>query len=68
MKQLEKILVALLAFLIQGWLLKTILNAVGPAQGIAPISWLQALGWMMAARILFGTGDIASTLKKSANR
>jgi hypothetical protein len=68
MKQLEKILIGIAAFLIQGWVVKLLWNGVGSAQGLAPITWLEALGWMMLARTLFGTGDIASTLKKSANR
>jgi hypothetical protein len=68
LKAFEKIITGVLVFLIQAWLLKACLNWVGPAQGVAPISWLQAMCWMIAARILFGTGDIASSLKRGANK
>jgi hypothetical protein len=64
----EKILLAAITFAVQAWLLKLLWNGLGPAQGLAPVSWLAAMGWMIACRTLLGTGDIASTLKRGANK
>jgi len=66
-KLLEKAAISIITFLIQAWILKLLWNSLGPAQGLATITWLEGLGWLVMARTLLGTGDIVSSIKKSAN-
>jgi len=52
--------------MIEAWILKWIWNGLGPDQGLAQITWLGAMGWMMIGRTVMGTGAIKSAIA-SAN-
>jgi hypothetical protein len=66
-KALERLLIAVSILCIHSWIFKWIWNEVATRQGLLPITWLEAIGWLILGRALTGAGDIVSTLKKSAN-
>lgn len=62
-----KLFVAICSFMIEAYILKWIWNGLGPDQGLAQITWLGAMGWMMIGRTVLGTGAIKSAIT-DANR
>jgi len=64
---LGKLFVAICSFLIEALILKWIWNGLGPDQGLAPITWVGAMGWMIIGKTVLGTGAIKSAIT-SANK
>lgn len=64
---LGKLAVALASFGLESLILKWIWNGIGPDQGLQPITWLAAMGWMIIGKTVMGTGAIKSAIT-SANK
>lgn len=64
---LGKLAVAIASFMVEAFIVKVIWNGLGPDQGLAQITWLGAMGWMMIGRAVLGTGAIKSAIA-SANK
>ena len=65
---LGKLFVAICSFMIEAWILKWIWNGLGPDQGLAQITWLGAMGWMMIGRTVLGTGAIKSAIASAKTK
>lgn len=64
---LGKLAVAIASFGVEALILKWIWNAIGPDQGLQPITWLAAMGWMIVGKTVMGTGAIKTAIA-SANK
>lgn len=64
---LYKLFIAVCSFGVEALILKEIWNGLGPDQGLRPITWVAAMGWMIIGRTLTGTGAIKSAIS-SANK
>lgn len=64
---IQKLTVAVLSFGIEALILKWIWNSIGPAQGLAEITWISAMGWIIIGKTVLGTGAIKSAIT-GANR
>lgn len=64
---LGKLAVAIASFGIEALILKWIWNSIGPDQGLQPITWLAAMGWMIVGKTVMGTGAIKTAIA-SANK
>lgn len=66
-ESLGKLLVAVAGFAVEALILKWLWNGLAVDQGLHPITWLGAMGWMIIGKTLTGTGAIKSAIA-SANR
>jgi hypothetical protein len=57
-----KLFVALCSFMLEAFILKWIWNGLGPDQGLAEITWLGAMGWMIIGKTVLGTGAIRTAI------
>jgi hypothetical protein len=57
-----KLFVALCSFMLEAFILKWIWNGLGPDQGLAEITWLAAMGWMIIGKTVLGTGAIRTAI------
>ncbi len=64
---LGKLAVAIASFALEALILKWIWNGLGPDQGLQPITWIGAMGWMIIGKTVMGTGAIKSAIT-SANK
>lgn len=64
---LGKLAVAIASFGLEALILKWCWNGLGPDQGLQPITWLAAMGWMIIGKTVMGTGAIKSAIT-SANK
>jgi hypothetical protein len=63
-----KLLTAIASFAVEALILKWIWNGLGPDQGLAQITWLGAMGWMMIGRGVLGTGAIKSAIASAKTK
>ena len=59
---LGKLFVAICSFMLEAFILKWIWNGLGPDQGLAEITWLGAMGWMIIGKTVLGTGAIRTAI------
>lgn len=57
-----KLFVAVCSFMLEAFILKWIWNGLGPDQGLAEITWLGAMGWMIIGKTVLGTGAIKTAI------
>jgi hypothetical protein len=59
---ITKIVTAIGSFMLEAFILKWIWNGLGPDQGLAEITWLGAMGWMIIGKTVLGTGAIRTAI------
>ena len=59
---ITKIVTAIASFMLEAFILKWIWNGLGPDQGLAEITWLGAMGWMIIGKTVLGTGAIRTAI------
>jgi len=64
---LSRLGIALASFGLESLVLKWLWNWLGPDQGLSPITWLAAMGWIVIGKTVMGTGAIKSAIL-GANR